>query len=411
MAPAQSSYPGTTQPPAASFDPALASASPRTKGDSFVYSGLASASAGLKSESFLKGDAYGYPGSAIDPALERVASAAGVPPHGQPGPLDFKGGVGSFSWNLSQQSPRDPDQSSLAYANCLAKMRVDDLIALGGFMPPAPPAGQARDALDELVDIYFAVYVPGLCGFFETSWYDFRPGGPNPTTILINNRPVIDLLLSFLNSVQSVRTAGSAGMAVAGDMETRVVWSLASLAYTTPGAINRPGDAPVPSDDATEARNRLAVFETLLSGGSLTSNPCVPPPTAGEPHRIRELEFWWYLAEYLRLQDTPQSSYAAQRGRKAGAHAETARRPGEPRRAVLAVPPAGAVAPVRAGRGLGAPAAPRRDGSPQQARRRIPLYPVGSAHSRRHHQRCPEICRAGREGLHQAGGVNIARRA
>lgn len=192
-------------------------------------------------------------------------------------------------------------------------MKVDELIALGGPAPPPPAAPPTREKLDEITNIYYDIYMTGLKEFFETTWYSFTPQGPNPISILHNNKTLMDLLTSFLDSLASIKSNDPSEMVMTGHLETRIVWALTTLVYTTPASINPPKDEPLPPNDATETRNRVAVFETLLSGGLLVRNPCMPPPKTGDPHRVREYEFWHWLAEYLRLQDTPQSNMAAQR--------------------------------------------------------------------------------------------------
>lgn len=51
------------------------------------------------------------------------------------------------------------------------------------------------------------------------------------------------------------------------------------------------------------SQNRVHVFEALLNGETLTSNPLIPPPRNADQHRRKEYEFWYSLAEFLRLQD------------------------------------------------------------------------------------------------------------
>lgn len=191
-------------------------------------------------------------------------------------------------------------------------MKVDELVALGGPAPPPPPSPN-QDTLTELTKIYYDIYVPGLGTFFETTWYNFKPSGTNPVTILLTNRTLIDLLASFLSCIRGIKSNDPREMTEAGVLETRVVWALASLAYTTTGSPNTASDNPRPQDDAIEARSRLTVFETLISGTSLATNPCVFEPKMGDPHRIREFGFWWWLGEYLRHADSIEGSQAPQR--------------------------------------------------------------------------------------------------
>ncbi|TLD30640.1 hypothetical protein PspLS_02177 [Pyricularia sp. CBS 133598] len=185
-------------------------------------------------------------------------------------------------------------------------MKVDELCALAGPPPPPPQNPAGRETLDEILKIYYEIYVPGLASFFETHWYNFKPEGTNPSTILTKNANAVNLLASFLDALnQTKKNTDAAQVAAAGAIETRVVWGLATLAYTIPAATNPAGDDPLPQDNGAEVRNRLHVFETLLSGTYLNINPCVPPPRKGDPHRIREFEFWYYLAESLRVGEAP----------------------------------------------------------------------------------------------------------
>jgi hypothetical protein len=54
------------------------------------------------------------------------------------------------------------------------------------------------------------------------------------------------------------------------------------------------------TDDPTEATNRLNVFETLLTGRVAANNP-LKAPVAGstDHHRLRELEFWYTLGNFV----------------------------------------------------------------------------------------------------------------
>jgi len=185
-------------------------------------------------------------------------------------------------------------------------MKVDELIALGASPPVPSAASRSRETLDELTKIYHEVYMPGLAAFFETAWYNFKAqqGGQAPASLL-QKPAVVDLFASFLASLASIKSPDSPEMAAVSFLETRLVWALACLALDTPPATNPPSAELIAANDATEARNRLEVFQALLSGERLTSNPCYPAPGKGDGHRIRELEFWWWLAEYLTMDDAP----------------------------------------------------------------------------------------------------------
>lgn len=185
-------------------------------------------------------------------------------------------------------------------------MKVDELIALGGTAPPFPTKPLPRDVMEEVTKIYYEIYVPGLCQFFETQWYNFKNQGPNPITVFLENKPLVSLIAEFLNVLRTVSTSDQGQMAYSGNLETRVVWGLTTLAYRIPQSINSPRDDSLPEDDATELRNRLYVFETLLTGEILASNPLLSPPKNADAHRKNEYEFWYLLAEFLRQTDGSQ---------------------------------------------------------------------------------------------------------
>lgn len=199
-------------------------------------------------------------------------------------------------------------------------MKVDDLIALGGAAPQGLSSPPSEQIVDEIIRLYYEIYVPGLNLFFETQWYDFKsdsqPGVKNPLSILRLNKRVLDSFASFLHTIRDVKTTDPADMVYPGHLETCVVWDLARLPYAAAyGSPARPPSVSIPpEDDPTEVRCRLQVFETLLAGDTLPSNPLVPPPppsAVNEASQIRanELEFWYRLAEYL-LQAHSSSSLA-----------------------------------------------------------------------------------------------------
>lgn len=180
-------------------------------------------------------------------------------------------------------------------------------------LPPLnlPPSAET---VDEIIRLYYEVYVPGLTAFFESRWYDFardqQSGVKNPSSILRDNKHALDLFSSFLKTVTNIKTTDPADMVHSGHLETCVVWALARLpCVSVPGGVNQ-SLSPIPrDDDAPETRNRLLVFEALLSGDTLPSNPLTPPHPSlssiadvdpSTQARVNELEFWYHLAQYIR---------------------------------------------------------------------------------------------------------------
>ncbi|KAG7288228.1 hypothetical protein NEMBOFW57_007758 [Staphylotrichum longicolle] len=194
-------------------------------------------------------------------------------------------------------------------------MKVDELIALGGAPPNPPSAPPSSEMLDEVTKLYYEVYVPGLSLFFETRWYDFaknRATAANPTAMLHNNASLVSLFTSFIQTISKIKSTDPVDMVHSGHLELSVIWALARLPLSTPLTQRQQFPESVPAeDDPWEARGRLQVFETLITGEILAGNPLTPPPAAANVHPLRrnELEFWYQLARYL-LQDHASASSA-----------------------------------------------------------------------------------------------------
>ncbi|KAI0184307.1 hypothetical protein EV127DRAFT_350789 [Xylaria flabelliformis] len=178
-----------------------------------------------------------------------------------------------------------------------------ELVAIGNTVPPSVDGPLNQEKLVEVHDLYEQVYAPGLEKFFETDWYTKAYG---PSTLASNTR-VQEILAAFLQSLATTTTNDVAGMAYSANLEFRVVWELATLVYSTEYKVNVTQGLPA-TDDGNEARNRVAVFETLLSGDFLDHNPLRPPlenPDNSVYHRNREVRFWHNLAEFLLIKDQP----------------------------------------------------------------------------------------------------------
>ncbi|XDG10215.1 hypothetical protein ABKA04_009830 [Annulohypoxylon sp. FPYF3050] len=189
-------------------------------------------------------------------------------------------------------------------------MKVHELVGMSGAIPPALDSPLTSEKLAEVRDLYDQVYAPGLEKFFETEWYT-KPRGLGA---LISNTAVNEMLAGFLQSVSKTDANDVAGMQYSANLEFRVVWDLASLVYASEYKVNV-GEQLPPPDDGSEARNRVTVFEVLLSGDYLEQNPLQPPPAGADIrlHRIREFKFWYFLAEFLCVKDQLGLDMARQR--------------------------------------------------------------------------------------------------
>lgn len=205
----------------------------------------------------------------------------------------------------------------MTYAGLPAKkMKIDDLVALGSDRPPSPTPPASTETLEEITRLYYEVYVPGLTMFFETSWYDLKKDQPtaiNPLGILRENTSVVNLFTSFLQTITEIKTTIPADMIRSGHLESCLVWALARLPSGPLSSTSRQFTGPFPAEnDVTELRNRLYVFETLLSGETLQTNPLTPPPTSLADKdfnqvRANELDFWYHLGQYVLLSHSPAS--------------------------------------------------------------------------------------------------------
>ncbi|KAI0914983.1 hypothetical protein F4823DRAFT_630080 [Ustulina deusta] len=231
------------------------------------------------------------------------------------GPPHLRGGGPSFvplhpTSSHTSQSPymeRTPAYSGIS----VRKMKVQELVAIGNATLPPVDAPLSQEKLVEVHDLYEQVYAPGLEKFFETDWY-LKPYGSNA---LASNSRVQEVLAAFLQSLSTTTTNDVAGMAYSANLEFRVVWELATLVYSIEYKVNMGHGLP-PTDDGNEARNRVAVFETLLAGEFLDHNPLRPPlesPDNSIYHRNRELRFWHSLAEFLLIRDQPNMDVTPRR--------------------------------------------------------------------------------------------------
>ncbi|KAJ4184178.1 hypothetical protein NW755_009184 [Fusarium falciforme] len=234
------------------------------------------ASPPIKSES-----GYEY-SSAIDPALQSLASSS------------------------AQDGSRPVDQKPMVDNNLhlrAKKMKIDEIIDLLGAAPPTQQTAQTEEVLNEVTKVYHEMYAPGLSSFFETGWYYFAESGKMSFP---RDPRLMDLMASFLNILEAVRANDHAQMAYSGILETRIVWELARTSYQSPDQAPPMGAMALPRDgDANEAKNRVKVVEALLCGDYLQANPLCPPLQDVDPHRTRQFDFWYNLAEFVRIRENP----------------------------------------------------------------------------------------------------------
>ncbi|RBR23629.1 uncharacterized protein FIESC28_03558 [Fusarium coffeatum] len=221
--------------------------------------------------------AYEYSAAAIDPALHNPESSRAV-----------------------EQRPLADNQNLRAN-----KMNIDEIIKLLGQVPSPQSGPHSEEMLNEVTKVYHEMYAHGLSAFFETNWYFFTENGKMS---LPRNPHVVDLLATFLKTLEAVRVNDHSQMAYSGILETRLVWELARLAYDAHPTI--PPGAPSNENEVKEAQHRVRVVEALLCGDYLPTNPLCPPFQDTDTARTRQLDFWYSLAEFVRTRDNPTSQPA-----------------------------------------------------------------------------------------------------
>ncbi|EMR90178.1 putative c6 finger domain protein [Botrytis cinerea BcDW1] len=188
-----------------------------------------------------------------------------------------------------------------------AQRSIDDLLLYGN--PPAPADQTVQDvsqnpqALDEAKHLYYSIYSPGLESFLESKWFSAKGASK-----LMSDKPLLEkfgtLLLQFSKTIVSDPIA----IAHTASVEAKVVWALACMvklgAEDAKEAKAETKSALPAQDDPIEADHRLTVFECLLTGKVAESNQLTAPVQgSGDHHRLRELEFWYTLANFVCLRE------------------------------------------------------------------------------------------------------------
>ncbi|TEY68295.1 hypothetical protein BOTCAL_0121g00240 [Botryotinia calthae] len=188
-----------------------------------------------------------------------------------------------------------------------AQRSIDDLLLYGN--PPAPADQTVQDvsqnpqALDEAKHLYYSIYSPGLESFLESKWFSAKGASK-----LMSDKPLLEkfgtLLLQFSKTIVSDPIA----IAHTASVEAKVVWALACMvklgAEDAKEAKAETKSALPAQDDPIEADHRLTVFECLLTGKVAESNQLTAPVQgSGDHHRLRELEFWHTLANFVCLRE------------------------------------------------------------------------------------------------------------
>lgn len=270
--------------------------------------------------------------AAIQPAPssapQQGGTAATANPYGnQPHMLGGYGGVSNMGYDpalsASHSSPASqqfdyasaidpaleasgPPATGVQYTPQPGKRTVSDLLSQLGPPPPAPTSDptQSPSMIDEVKHLYYSIYAPGLENFTESKWFSGK--GVNK---LLSDKQLLEQFGALLQQFGKTGPQHDPKeFAYTNAVETRIVWALANMVRSTAadmnGVKNEYKTGLVPAvDDPIEAGHRLSVFEALLTGQVAGSNLLTQPvPGSTDHHRLRELEFWFTLGNFVCLQ-------------------------------------------------------------------------------------------------------------
>jgi hypothetical protein len=190
-------------------------------------------------------------------------------------------------------------EEDAAYTTTPAKRTVNDLLALGGPVPPRSTTDITTNPtmLDEVKHLYYSIYAPGLENFLESKWFSVKG-----LAKLLEGKFYLEQFAALLQQFAKTSQNDQKEIQYTSSVEARVVWALAGMVRSSAAESNGVKEfKTVPAtDDPTEATNRLNVFETLLTGRVAATNPLTAPVAGStDHHRLRELEFWYTLGNFV----------------------------------------------------------------------------------------------------------------
>lgn len=204
----------------------------------------------------------------------------------------------------------------LTYDFPAKRTKIDDLLAIGGVPAPVPTISTSISpaSYDNIKKIYSAVYAPAIDKFLETRWFQLR----GLSHLLHDSR----LCEQFATLIDRFNTSPSAPnyfniTAATHSLEATVVWSLMNLCRlvaSTPNPTNGQVNYLEINDGVHDAAKRLEIFETLLLGQHLDSEPLPPTESSrngtvfDEQLKFREREFWRLMHTFLSIRDDEASS-------------------------------------------------------------------------------------------------------
>ncbi|EPQ67825.1 Bgt-5132 [Blumeria graminis f. sp. tritici] len=182
-----------------------------------------------------------------------------------------------------------------------AKRTIEELLSMGGPTPPRASADFANShtSLDEIKHLFYSIYIPGLENFLETKWFSGKG-----LAKLLESKHLLDQFSALIQQFAKTNQNDPKEIQYTSSVEARVVWALAGMVRSTAAEIGGMKEIKtVPAtDDPVEASNRLDIFEILLTGRVAAQNSLTAPvPGSTDHHRLRELEFWYTMGNFVTL--------------------------------------------------------------------------------------------------------------
>ncbi|KAF1989347.1 hypothetical protein K402DRAFT_402000 [Aulographum hederae CBS 113979] len=259
-------------------------------------------------------------GPAIDPALAAEQNSAPKTYYDPTMQPDVKPGTGAHGLPVAQYSPPLPADAHVFKARTV---RVEELFHVHG-IPPPPAPEQPKQITDEVRSeielLYTKDYAPGMDKFLETHWYSTFG-----LAVLFADQHLCEMFAHMIDLFRAVPNQSNNDMMKIRSMEVTVVWYLFCLCRNAPAphsvpTTNGSGDtnganpsAPKSQEeiDLLEVQQRLRIFEAILTGTHLETNPILVVPYVNLSQlKHWEVEFWRLVGHFTTLRDDEASSAA-----------------------------------------------------------------------------------------------------
>ncbi|KLJ08449.1 hypothetical protein EMPG_16135 [Blastomyces silverae] len=232
-------------------------------------------------------------GTAIDPALEGVASPNTVTHH------TSEGGQTPASIMYGAESLE------------LKPVKVVDLLSVRGHLSPPPEITTIPAPRVEEIKLVYISYAVAIDKFLECNWFETKG-----MTHLLANPRLLSYYSALLDGFNDRNIHDPAVLARVESLEASVIWetlTLTRVARTKEPDTNGSGTTTNTTDvELLYAVKRLAVFEALITGTYLDTNPvsldsypeCDPAhrlPGIGNQIKAREIDFWESVGRYLTI--------------------------------------------------------------------------------------------------------------